>query len=184
MKDQHEILENCNKAKPVQEYTHLQEFIDNLPYIVMAVLGAFVLIMGVEASPTKWLFAGLYVFYCIVGTLWIIIFVCPYCHFYGTRTCPCGYGRISAKLRKIRDQSHFVKKFKKHIPVIIPLWIIPLVAGIIFLLNKFSLALLFLVILFAIDAFVVLPLLSRKYGCAHCPQKSSCPWMSKGAGLA
>ena len=179
MKNQNEILENCNKARPEQEYTHLQEFIDNLPYIFMTILGALVFILGSEANTTKWLFAGLYVFYGIAGALWIIIFVCPYCHYYDTRACPCGYGQISAKLRKVRDQSRFIGKFKKHIPVIIPLWIIPVVAGIIFLLNNFSLPLLFLVVLFAIDAYLILPLLSRKYGCAHCPQKNTCPWMKK-----
>jgi hypothetical protein len=100
MKNHNEILENCDKARPEQDYTHLQEFIDNLPYIFMTILGALV----------------------------FIIFVCPYCHFYDTRACPCGYGQISIKLRKVRDQSRFNEKFKKHIPVIIPLWIIPVVA--------------------------------------------------------
>ncbi len=184
MKNQHEILENCNKARPEQEFTHFQEFIDNLPYILMMILGALVFIIGSESSTIKWLFAGLYVFYGIAGALWIMIFVCPYCHYYDTRACPCGYGQISAKLRKVRDQSYFIGKFKKHIPMIIPLWIIPVVAGIIFLLKNFSLWLLFFVVLFAIDAYLVLPLLSRKYGCAHCPQKSTCPWMKKESKYA
>lgn len=171
--------ENCNKARPTQDYTHLQEFIDNLPYIFMTVLGALVFILGLEDGSTKWLFAGLYVFYGIAGALWIIIFMCPYCHYYDTRACPCGYGKISAKLRRVKDQTRFTEKFKRHIPVIVPLWIIPVVAGIVFLLKDFSLTMLLLVVLFAIDAFLILPLLSRKYGCAHCPQKDTCPWMSK-----
>jgi len=179
MKNKNEILENCNKARPEQEYTHLQELIDNLPYLFMMLFGALVFIIDPETSTRNWLFAVLYVFYGIAGALWIIIFVCPYCHYYDTRACPCGYGQISAKLRKVRDQSRFNEKFKKHIPVIIPLWIIPVVAGIFFLFKNFSLSLLILIVLFAIDAFVVLPLLSRKYGCAHCPQKSTCPWMRK-----
>jgi hypothetical protein len=177
MKYQHENLEDCQKKRPEQDYTHIQEIIDNLPYIFMTLLGALVFIIGLESSTTKWLLAGLYVFYGIAGALWIIIFVCPYCHYYDTRACPCGYGQISAKLCKVRDQSRFIEKFKKHIPVIIPLWIIPVVAGIIFLFQNFSLLMLFLVVLFAIDAFLILPLLSRKYGCAHCPQKDTCPWM-------
>jgi hypothetical protein len=144
----------------------------------MTILGALVLIIGSEASTARWLFAGLYVFYGIAGALWIIIFVCPYCHYYNTRACPCGYGQISAKLRKVRDQSRFIEKFKKHIPAIFPLWIIPMLTGIIFLFKNFSLSLLLLVVFFAVDAFIILPLLSRKYGCAHCPQKSTCPWMS------
>ena len=183
MKNRKEILENCSKARPVQNYTHHQEFIDNLPYIFMTILGALVFIIGPKASTPNWLFAGLYVFYGIAGALWIIIFVCPYCHYYDTRACPCGYGQISAKLCKVRDQSRFIEKFKKQIPAIIPLWIIPVVAGFIFLFQNFSLLLLLLVVLFAIDGFLILPLLSRKYGCAHCPQKDTCPWMNKEAKL-
>jgi hypothetical protein len=115
MKNQHDILENCHKARPEQDYTHLQEIVDNLPYIFMTILGALVFIIGLKPSATNWLFAGLYVLYGIAGALWIIVFVCPYCHYYDTRACPCGYGQM----------------------------------------------------------------LSRKYGCAHCPQKSTCPWMRR-----
>ena len=167
MKNQHKVLENCHKARPEQHYTHLQEFIDNLPYIFMTILGALVFIIGSEASTAKWLFAGLYVFYGVAGALWIIIFVCPYCSYYDTRACPCGYGQISAKLRKVRDQSRFIEKFKKHIPVIFPLWIIPVLAGIIFLFKNFSLSLLLLVVLFAFNAIFILTHLSRKYGCTN-----------------
>jgi hypothetical protein len=145
----------------------------------MTILGALVFIIGLETGTSNWLFAGLYVFYGIAGALWIIIFVCPYCHYYDTRACPCGYGQISAKLRKVRDQSRFIEKFKKHIPVIIPLWIIPVVAGNVYLLDNFSLSMLLVLVLFSIDAFLILPLLSRKYGCAHCPQNNTCPWMRK-----
>ncbi len=179
VENQKELQENCSKARPVQNYRHLQEFIDNLPYIFMIILGALVFIIDPKANVPNWLFAGLYVFCGIAGALWIIIFVCPYCHYYDTRACPCGYGQISAKLCKVRDQSRFIEKFKKHIPVIIPLWIIPVIAGVIFLFQKFSLLLLLLVVFFAIDAYLLLPLLSRKYGCAHCPQKNTCPWMRK-----
>ena len=47
MKEQHENIEDCKKARPAQEYTHWQEFIDNLPYIIMTVLGALVFILGI-----------------------------------------------------------------------------------------------------------------------------------------
>jgi hypothetical protein len=178
MKDRKKESANCDKAKPEMEYTPLQELVDNLPYIFMTILGALVFIVGSGSSDAKWLLAGSYVFYGVAGALWIVIFVCPYCHYYGTRTCPCGYGRISARLRKVRDQSLFSKKFKKHIPVIVPIWVIPVVAGTIFLADNFSYLLMTLVVLFAVDAFFVLPMISRKYGCAHCPQKDTCPWMS------
>lgn len=177
--EQHEGMQECNKARPEQEYTHLQEIIDNLPYMIMTVLGALMFIFGTNASATGWLLAGAYTLYSIAGAFWIIIFVCPYCHYFGTRACPCGYGQISAKLCKVREQSRFIEKFKKHIPVIVPLWVIPLAAGIIFLLRDYNMSVLAILVLFVIDAFLILPLLSRKYGCAHCPQRDTCPWMSK-----
>lgn len=169
----------CEKHRPIREYSHLQEFIDNLPYIMMMLLGAVVLFSGIETSFWGWFSAGLYILYGIVGALWIIIFICPYCHYFDTRACPCGYGQFAAKFRTKKDDSLFMAKFKKNIPVIFPLWIAPLIGGGIFLVSDFSLWMLALVVLFAINSFIILPLVSTKYGCAHCPQRETCPWMRK-----
>lgn len=170
--------DSCEKRQPVQEYSHFQEFVDNLPYMVMVLLGAIIFFTGIDKAVWGWGAAGIYFFYGLMGAFWIIIFVCPYCHFYATASCPCGYGQISAKLRKRKDDSQFIKKFKKHIPVIIPLWIAPTIAGIIFLINEFSSWMLVLLAVFIINSFIILPLMSTKYGCAHCPQRDICPWMS------
>lgn len=169
----------CKKYRPEQEYTHTQEFIDNLPYIVMTVVGAFILAFGFELSIWGLAFGGLYVLYSLLGAFWIIIFVCPYCQYYDTRACPCGYGQIAVKLRPKSDENRFMEKFNKHIPVIVPLWIIPLFAGIVFLVMDFKIIILILLIIFGFNSFIILPLVSRKYGCAHCPQKDDCPWMGK-----
>ncbi|MCK5559898.1 MAG: hypothetical protein KAJ51_04870 [Thermoplasmata archaeon] len=169
----------CKKYRPKHEYTHAQEFIDNLPYIVMTIVGGIILIFGFEFSSWGWVFGGLYLSYSVIGAFWIIIFVCPYCQYYATRACPCGYGQIAVKLRPKSDENRFKEKFNKHIPIIVPLWIIPLIAGVIFIIINFTLLMLFLIIIFGINSFVILPLLSRKYGCAHCPQKDDCPWMGK-----
>jgi hypothetical protein len=167
----------CKKYRPVREYSHSQELVDNLPYIIMTILGALIFIIALSESIWGWLIAMLYVIYSITGAFWIIIFVCPYCNFYGTRTCPCGYGQIAVKLVKKKDENLFINKFKKHIPIIVPLWLIPVIAGVTFLISDFTMFMLILVILFSLDSFIILPLISRKYGCAHCPQKESCPWM-------
>jgi hypothetical protein len=106
-----------------------------------------------------------------------MFFVCPYCHFYDTRLCPCGYGRIAARLRLKKDGRDFAGQFKRHIPVIAPLWVLPLAAGGIALCHSFSPKLLVLAAAFAINSYVLLPLVSRHYGCASCPQKDTCPWM-------
>jgi len=168
---------SCEKHRPIREYSHTHELIDNLPYMMMILLGAVVLFAGFETSFWKWFLAGLYILYGIGGAFWIIIFVCPYCHFFDTRACPCGYGQIAAKFRSQKDGNLFMEKFKKNIPAIFPLWIVPVVAGVVFLASNFSLWMLGLIVLFAINSFIILPLVSTKYGCAHCPQRDTCPWM-------
>ncbi len=151
----------------------------NLPYKMVILLGAGIFLAGLGASVWGWVCAGLYVLYGLVGSLWIILFLCPYCRRYGSRSCPSGYGLISARLRKRRAYDRFAEKFKKHIPVIVPLWFIPPIAGIIFEVRHFNLPLLVLLVVFAIDAFVVLPMESKKHGCGNCPQRDDCPWMKK-----
>ena len=177
-----QINESCEKHQDIREYSHLQEFVDNLPYIIMVLLGAAIFFIGFGASPLRWVTSGLCILYGIVGAFWIIVFVCPYCHYYGTRLCPCGYGSLAAKLRAKSDDSLFMRKFRKHIPAIVPLWFLPLATGLIFLILNFSLLMLALIVLFAVNSFVILPLLSTRYGCAHCPQRSECPWMKHKSG--
>jgi hypothetical protein len=171
-----------NECKTWRTYSGVEELIANLPYVGMGLLGAAVLIVSVRARAYGGIAAAAYLLYCAAGAFWIILFVCPYCQFWNTRSCPCGYGRISGRLRKQRDASGFKEKFKKHIPVIVPLWFIPVVVGVIGLIGGFSWLFLLLVVVFVIDAFVVLPLVSTKHGCVECPQRDSCPWMeSRGA---
>ena len=173
-------LEAGEESCPAREITPAQAIIDNVPYAVMILLGSAILLIGLGAW--RWAAGGAYFAYGLVGVLWIIVFLCPHCHFFDTRLCPCGYGRISAKLRPKKDGGRFAEKFRRHIPVIVPLWLIPPVAGVIVLLRQFSAAMLVLVAAFAINSFLILPLVSRKYGCARCPQKESCPWMGGRGG--
>jgi hypothetical protein len=157
--------------------SHLQVCIDNLPYLAMILLGSAIFLVGFQSDFWRWLLAGLYLAYGAVGALWIIIFVCPHCHFYDTRLCPCGYGNIAPKFRAKKDGAEFAQQFKKHIPVIVPLWFIPLIGGAIILIGGFSWILLGLVAAFVVNSYVLLPWVSRQYGCASCPQKENCPWM-------
>jgi hypothetical protein len=166
-------MEQCaTRTVPV-----VRALLDNLPYIFMIALGAAVLWLSAAQAAWRWPAALLYGAYGVAGALWIMLFVCPWCHFYDTRQCPCGYGRIAARLRGRQDASGFARQFRQHIPLIVPLWFVPLLAGGIALLPHFSAGLLALLTVFAINSFVVLPLVSRKYGCATCPQKAGCSWM-------
>lgn len=155
--------------------------IDNLPYAIMILCGAAVFWIGPGGSAWRWATAVVYAVYGVVGAFWIMFFVCPYCHFYDTRLCPCGYGRIAARLRPRQETGQFARQFRQHIPVIVPLWFLPLIVAGIGLAREFTWFLLGLAIAFAVNSFLVLPLVSRKYGCKTCPQKDGCPWMGPPA---
>ncbi len=170
---------NIKANRPAQEYSHAQQIVNNLPYAIMAVLGATILAVGFEKSAWGWIAGCAYFLYGVAGSFWIMIFVCPYCERYDTMCCPCGYSPIAARLRQLQDTDRCKEKFRKHIPVIVPLWFIPVVAGVVFAIQSFSWLMVILLIVFALDAFVVLPLFSTRHGCADCPQKDSCPWMRR-----
>ena len=163
----------------MQQYSSVQELINNIPYIIMTLLGTVIFIVAFGNSVWALTAAGAYFVYGLAGALWIMVFVCPYCRYWNTRSCPCGYGRIAAKFRNKSAVDCFSEKFKKHIPVIVPLWFIPILAGGPVLVSRFSWSLLVLLIIFALDAFVVLPLVSTQHGCKECPQKDTCPWMKR-----
>ena len=162
---------------PTPTVSRAHELIDNLPYLVMILLGSAIMATGLAGTLWGWLAAAGYFVYGVAGAFWLMLFICPHCHFYDTRLCPCGYGWIAARLRPRQAGDRFAAQFRKHIPVIVPLWFVPLVAGVIPLLRGFSWLLLALLLVFALDAFLVLPLVSRMYGCKACPQKATCPWM-------
>lgn len=157
--------------------TPAQELIDNLPYLLMIVLGAAIFALGPGGAAWRWPLAAAYAVYGVLGALWIMLFVCPYCHFFATRLCPCGYGRIAPRLRRRQAGSEFARQFRRHIPVIVPLWFLPPIAAGIALIQHFTWLMTVLAVVFVVNGFVVLPLLSRMYGCKQCPQKETCPWM-------
>jgi hypothetical protein len=166
-----------SSACPVPGVSQTHALIDNIPYLLMLVLGAAICQVASAGGAWGWPAAVAYFAYGVAGAFWIMVFVCPYCHFFDTRLCPCGYGQIAARICAKRDGERFRVQFRKHIPVIVPLWFIPPIPGGIALAQNFSWPLLALLIAFAVNAFVVLPLISRVYGCAKCPQKDACPWM-------
>jgi hypothetical protein len=163
----------------LREYSPAQELINNIPYLAMTVLGTVIFVAALGGSVWGLIAAGAYLAYGLMGAFWIMVFVCPFCGYWNTRFCPCGYGRIAAKFCKKKPIECFSEKFKKHIPVIVPLWLIPVLVGVPLVIRSFSWTLLVLLVVFALDAFVVLPLVSTKHGCKECPQRDSCPWMKR-----
>jgi len=162
----------------MREYTRAQTITANIPYVAMVLMGAATITFALPFSRWAWIGAGSYLVYGAVGAFWIMVFMCPYCAYYATTGCPCGYGKLSAVLVRKGDRDCFSQKFRRHIPVIIPLWLIPVACGGIALFNTFSWWLVGLLSAFFVNSFLVLPLVSRKHTCAECPQKSDCPWMA------
>jgi hypothetical protein len=169
----------AERSEPARRYSSVQELINNIPYMTMTVLGTVILVVGSGMAAWGLIAGAAYLAYGGAGALWIMIFLCPYCRHWNTRACPCGYGRIAARFRAKEPVECFNEKFKKHIPVIVPLWFIPVLAGVPLLILGFSWLLVALLVIFAFDAFVVLPLVSTKHGCKECPQRDSCPWMGR-----
>lgn len=161
----------------MREYLPAEELVNNVPYLAMIVLGMVIFVAILDGSSWGLIAAAVYLIYGLMGAFWIMIFVCPYCKYWNTKSCPCGYGRIAAKFRKKKPIELFSEKFKKHIPVIVPLWFIPVLVGVPLVIRSFSWTLLVLLVVFALEAFVILPLVSSKHGCKRCPQKNLCPWM-------
>src|SRR4030043_1417585 len=163
-----------NEGPLIEEYSYTQQIVNNLPYAVMTLLGAAIFVVGFVNPVWGWICASAYLIYSIAGAFWIIVFLCPFCERHGTMCCPCGYGRVASRLREKNDVSRFREKFRRHIPVIVPLWFIPFIAGIVFAVLSFSWLMVVLLIVFAVVAFVFLPLFSKRHSCTNCPQKASC----------
>ena len=165
----------------MREYTNGETIIANIPYVAMIVMGASTIAFGFGLTLSAIWGALSYGIYGVVGVVWIMIFLCPYCAYFATRRCPCGYGIISARFVRRGDRECFAPKFKRHIPVIVPLWLIPTVCGIVALTHSFSWWLLGLTFAFVLNSYVVLPFAAMRQSCAECPQRDDCPWMSNQA---
>jgi len=153
----------------------------NTPYAAMLFLGAATVLVGFGFSGWPLAGAGAYLVYGVAGAFWTMVFICPFCAYFATRGCPCGYGMIAARLVRKADRECFAEKFRRHIPVIVPLWLIPVIAGGVALWRSPSWWLAALVAAFVVNSYVILPLVSRRHSCTDCPQRQECPWMGEDA---
>ena len=171
----------ANTEECIVTYSTLHTVLSNVPYALVLLLGAAILVVGFPGRAWTWPAAIGFVLYGAAGTFWLIFALCPHCPSYGQRSCPCGYGIIAARLRPKGDAAHFSRRFRQTIPPIVPLWFIPVIVAAIALVKAFALPLAILTGVFAINAFVLLPWLSRGHGCKACPQRDQCPWWTRKA---
>jgi hypothetical protein len=149
--------------------------LDNIPTLILYILGAALLL------PFGKIWAILLFMYSLLSVVLFWKRICPYCHHYGTKACPCGYGAISSLFfkPKIASSNDFRRVFKRNIVMVFPSWFVPLIAGGYLLLREFNTSRLWLFIIFCVIGFIFIPLISKLVGCKNCTIKDECPWMTK-----
>jgi hypothetical protein len=119
----------------------------------------------------------IYLFYVSIFEFRVIRYHCINCYYWG-KTCGFARGRISALLFKKGDSAVFCMKdfgWKDMIPDIL-LSLIPLLIGIILLIIKFDLILLFVVLSLLLLTSIGNGFIRGKLTCQYCKQKDlGCP---------
>ncbi len=156
----------CKKVIPLW-----QVLLDNVPTLAMYLLGAVIMSYYSIAS------AIIYISYSMLSIFWFWGMICPYCNYFNTRGCPCGYGKISSIIFKKREAENFTRVFRRNIVVLFPSWFVPPVFGVLILISSYSVSLMAYLISFVVIGFVIIPLISKLVGCKDCEIKEDCPWM-------
>jgi hypothetical protein len=143
--------------------------LDNGPTILLFVLGAAIMWL------IWWPLAILFLAYCAASIVLFWAVICPYCHHFGTKACPCGYGVVARRFFKRKSSGDFRRVFRRNIAIMFPVWIVPLVGGIYLLWTGFSWLNAGLFIAFCVDGFAIIPAISIFVGCKGCEIKD-CPW--------
>jgi hypothetical protein len=165
---QHGIPVDCSRDVP----TWLV-LLDNLPTISMFYLGALLLLL------VWWPLAFVFFGYCALSIVLFWGLICPYCHHFDTKACPCGYGVIAPRFFKFKGAENFAKVFKTRIAVVFPAWIVPPVAAIYLLIQDYTnITVWGIFIAYAIIGFILIPAISKFVGCRNCEIKDQCPWMT------
>lgn len=145
--------------------------LDNAPTAVLFVLGAALL------WPVWWPLAPAFLVYCALSVVLFWARICPHCHHYGTRACPCGYGVIAPRFFGRRSTDDFQRVFKRNLGIMFPAWFVPLAAGAYLLWQDPTPAVAWLLAAFCVVGFALIPAISKFVGCRGCEIKDQCPWM-------
>ena len=94
--------------------------VDNGPTALMFVVGAALL------WPISWSLSIAFLVYCGLAIVLFWARICPHCHHFSTRACPCGYGVVAAALFAPKGGKDFRKVFRRNIGIMFPCWFVPL----------------------------------------------------------
>jgi hypothetical protein len=148
-------------------------FVDNAPTAAMFALGTIL------TWRLGWGFGAGYLAYCVLAIIAFWGRICPWCHHFGTRACPCGYGVVAPLLFKARTGREFRQVFRANIVIMFPCFFVPPIAGAVLLWSGTTRPILAVLVAFCLIAFAVIPMISRLVGCKGCEIRDQCPWMTQ-----
>jgi len=146
--------------------------LDNVPTAAMFVLGTILM------WHLGWLPGAAYLAYCGLAIVAFWGRICPWCHHFNTRACPCGYGVVAPLLFRSRQGREFRSVFRANIGIMFPCFFVPPVAGAWLLWQGAPRSTAILLAAFCVIAFAAIPLIARWVGCRGCDLKDECPWMT------
>ena len=123
--------------------------------------------------------AGAYLAYAL-ACMYLLLprLVCTSCSYFG-RTCHSGQGRLAALLFAPRDQAEFARRFRS-MRLAAPVFLAPLLAGIVLLPLRFSWRLAAATVVFGVLALGCTRLVTKRLGCPRCRQRHVCPGCARG----
>ena len=141
-----------------------------LRWVILSIIFAWGIYILYSLNQTLSL---IYILYCVFGlTLVLPLSRCVYCY-YHNRWCNTGWGKIAGYLFSKRNEENYVSKFSFSV-LLYPLWLFPLLVGIVQALRERNLISLILLIGYGLLLF--LEKLSLKLAaCPNCHQKDFCP---------
>ncbi|UCE73158.1 MAG: hypothetical protein JSV56_08955 [Methanomassiliicoccales archaeon] len=145
----------CGGYKKEKGFSRAKIMLHNLLTILFYLIGAIII------SFLSVVFAVIFLLYCVLATLGFMRFICAFCPQYGTTKCPSGYARITARLFKKKDSKDFKIRFKRNLGIVIPAWLIPIIAGVFLLLKDITFEIILLFVAFVVVGFIVLPITTR-----------------------
>ena len=147
-------------------------FVDNAPTAAMFALGTIL------TWQIGWPFGAAYLAYCALAIVAFWGRICTWCHHFGTRACPCGYGVIAPLLFQRRTGREFRQVFRANIAIMFPCFFIPPIAGAVLIWNGTTRSILVTLVAFCLIAFAAIPMISKLVGCKGCEIRDECPWMT------
>ena len=157
-----------NPSACLPHYHWRVPLLENAVWVAVYLLGSAIMALAHPAAAGAYLAYSLVCMYLVLPRL-----VCTSCGYYG-QTCHSGQGRIASWLFAARPQTSFRSAFR-HMRLAAPVFLVPLIAGGVLLVLRFSLTLAVATILFGILALGVTRFITTRLGCPHCQQRNVCP---------